>query len=337
MNYFASVTINRCHLRALVDLSAQIAGRRFPFQNVIVSPLVVRNGILPIVSTHKHSCNVMFDSGGFHIQQGQFTLTEVALRIDDIYKNNPWAHRYVIPDVPIVTQDNSRAATAKIRANIRQYRSFPEITNIDRSKLVAVVHGRTTVEIARCAAAAAKSGVGMLGFGAFSTSGSKSNVNTLTGGSCILLAELSKCAHRLGLPFHVFGIGNPSAIPLLMHFGAASCDSAGWIRSAGFGNVFLPFIGAVNITGAASTRRTVGAREFSQLKRISAHDCVYCSDLATLKARWHYRALHNYEVALETISVVSKTGIEAALAKLDTLNPRLGKLSARFLDTTEPT
>jgi queuine/archaeosine tRNA-ribosyltransferase len=208
----------------------------------------------------------------------------------------------------------------------------------DRGKMIAVVHGRTWAEVEACTSAAIKCGFGMLGFGAFGTSGANSTVNFLSAASSTLLARFVFFARSRKIPVHVFGIGNPSALCLLQHLGVTSSDSAGWIRTAAFGNVYMPFLGAVNITGAATSRRSIERREFKKLAAVLDHVCAFCANFSRLQDSWYYRALHNYIVTKETIERTHSMDVEGFISKMQNYNPRMVQLlkmvsDERFLQT----
>src|SRR5439155_15857379 len=74
-----------------------------------------------------------------------------------------------------------------------------------------------------------------------------------------------------------------------------------YIRTAAFGNVYLPFLGAVNVTGTAKSRRSIGEREFGRLASAVDHQCAFFRNFVRLQKSWHYRALHNYIATKETI------------------------------------
>src|ERR1700747_1495599 len=189
MDFYASLTINRCHLERLCGIWAeQQAEDSFPFRNVIVSPLYVRNGILPQLYKHRDQCRIIFDSGGFHVQQGRMKLIAASRRLLNVYRQNRWAHRFALPDAPITSVDSQKMVRQKLRATRRQYTTFPvKLPHSFRRKLLPVVHGTNLHEILANAHAARKVGSRSLGFGGFSTSGPNFGVNSFTEHSLQLL------------------------------------------------------------------------------------------------------------------------------------------------------
>ena len=323
MDFYASLTINRCHLERLCDIwASQAHDGQFPFRCAIVSPLFARNGILQRLYKHRRRCKVIFDSGGFHVQQGRLGLRSASRRLQRMYQLNSWADRFALPDAPITSFDSQDVVTRKLRSTCRQYETFPlGSSNIPRPKFLPVIHGRTLSEVVRNARAARGVGSKSLGFGSFSTSGPNAGVNSFTPQNLQLLVQFAAICENWGLDSHVFGIGGPAAIAVLQFTPVSTFDSAGWIRTAAYGNVYLPYVGALNITGAAS-RRFVTHREFARLRRATGHACAFCADQTLLTRSWHYRALHNYCAVIQTTKALATTASEYALEKLRKFNPR---------------
>ncbi|SRR6266849_109385 len=324
MDFYASLTINRCHLKRMCEIWATRFGKEeFPFRYAIVSPLFVRNGILPTLYEHREQCNVIFDSGGFHVQQGRIRLRPAIRKLRRLYRENNWADRFALPDAPITSMDTPDVVRSKLDSTRRQYRTFPAgFPHSFRCKFLPVVHGTTTGEVHRSMLAARNVLSKSLGFGGFSTSGPNSGVNSCTAQSLRLLVDFVELCKKWNLDSHVFGIGGPAAIAVLRHVSVNSFDSAGWIRTAAYGNVYLPHIGALNITGAAHSRRYVTAREFRHLRGATGHECEFCTDQALLLRSWHHRALHNYCTIKTLTQSLRDTPAQQTLEKLRAFNPR---------------
>jgi queuine/archaeosine tRNA-ribosyltransferase len=191
-----------------------------------------------------------------------------------------------------------------------------------RTKLLPVIHGTTAEQVRRSAQAARRVGSESLGFGSFQTSGPNASVNSFTPRSLRLLVQFARLCAKWHLGAHVFGIGGPSAIPVLHYAAVKTFDSAGWIRTAAYGNVHLPYLGAVNITGATASRRYVTRREFNQLRNTTGHICPFCADEVLLVRSWRHRALHNYCTVKLLARSLKDTSASEALAKLRRFNPR---------------
>lgn len=327
MDFYASLTINRCHLERLCEIwSRHQPGDNFPFHRVIVSPLVVRNGILQRLYEHRRHCKVIFDSGGFHIQQGRLDLGSACKTLERLYREHSWVDRFALPDAPITSLDSRREIRTKLRSTRRLYQAFPaRLPSSLRPKLLPVVHGTTFEEVRRSAQAACGVGSRTLGFGAFSTSGPNFGVNSFSTSSVRLLVRFTKLCAEWGREVHAFGIGGPAAIVVLRYVPVASFDSAGWIRTAAYGNAYLPYLGALNVTGNAASRRYVTRREFRRLRRATGHVCSFCEDEGLLVRSWLHRALHNYCTVGQLVQTLRKTPIAEALEKLVRFNPRFAK------------
>jgi hypothetical protein len=324
VEFYASLTINRCHFDRLCDIWArQSRGSDFPFHCAIVSPLFARNGILQRLYQHREQCKVIFDSGGFHVQQGRMTLLSASRQLKRIYEENGWAHRFTLPDAPITSLDSREVVNRKLSSTRSQYRQFPAgLPPAFRQKFLPVVHGTTSREVYRSAWAARSVGSKCLGFGGFSTSGPNAGVNSFTRDSLQLLIEFATLCKKWKLDSHVFGIGGPAAIAVLRYIPVKTFDSAGWIRTAAYGNVYLPYVGAVNITGAASSRRFVSRREFRRLLNATGHTCAFCDDDALLTRSWPHRALHNYCTVKSLTQELDSIPAERTLEKLRMFNMR---------------
>jgi queuine/archaeosine tRNA-ribosyltransferase len=250
-------------------------------------------------------------------------LLSASRRLRSAYQEHSWADRFALPDAPITSLDSRGAIKQKLASTRRQYRIFPAgLSGALRPKLLPVVHGTTPEEVCWSALAARSVGSKSLGFGGFATSGPNSGVNSFTPGSLQLLIQFAVRCAEWKLDNHVFGIGGPAAIVVLHYAGVTTFDSAGWIRTAAYGNVYLPFLGAVNITGGAVSRRCVTRREFSKLCKTSGHACVFCADVSMLMRSWPHRALHNYCTIAHTTRELDGMPPELAIEKLRAFNPR---------------
>ncbi len=323
MEFFASLTINRCHIDKLCSISERVSGRTFPFSHVLVSPLVLRRGILPIIYKHRHQCTVMFDSGGFHIQQRLLNIKDASMRLATFYKTHEWADLYVIPDVPLTCRDSARQIRQKLRVTTEAGSKFAEgVPQKIRSKLLPVVHGTTSAHIQRSVSAALKLNPRCLGFGSFGTSGARSGVNCLTKKSLSTLQVFSRLCTRHHVRSHAFGVGGPASMCVLRYVPIDSFDTAGWVRAAAYGHIYLPFVGAVNITGKSRSHRYMSKAEYRRTAASTLHRCEYCSDHSLLQDSWYYRALHNYIVLAELSHRLTMMHISETIKHLMRYNPR---------------
>jgi queuine/archaeosine tRNA-ribosyltransferase len=112
-----------------------------------------------------------------------------------------------------------------------------------------------------------------------------------------LLGEASCSGNlRSEIGLHLFGVGSPNLVGRFAQYGASSFDSSGWMRTAGYGNVYLPFKGRRNVThGASSVSCGAGlsASEFYRLAEETDHSCPFCSDYRRLQTNRYVRMWHN--------------------------------------------
>src|SRR5579864_800162 len=334
MEFYASLTINRCHLIKLTQIWAQYhPGQDFPFRRAIISPLFARNGVLEMLYQQRKRCKVMFDSGGFHVQQGRITLASASRRLRKLYSENAWANRFVLPDTPVVSGDSKDKVAQKLRSTRRQYRSFPAgFPESVRRRLLPVVHGTTSEEIGSSLEVAQFVGSQGLGFGGFATSGPNSGVNSFTPNTLRLLSVFSSFCEQKRLRTHIFGIGGPASIAVLNYAHVHTFDSAGWIRAAAYGNAYLPFVGALNVTGSSNSHRFVSRAEFSRLRKWTGHKCLFCQDHGVLMESWRHRALHNYSTLSQAVQDLKHTPVSVALERLHVFNPRFARYLQLILD-----
>ena len=81
-----------------------------PFERCIITPLFTDSRSLQHVR-HLHDrwgVEIVFDSGGFFVQQGKVTYDELFPRLLDFYARNDWAAAYVLPDF-VPTSRNTAA------------------------------------------------------------------------------------------------------------------------------------------------------------------------------------------------------------------------------------
>jgi queuine/archaeosine tRNA-ribosyltransferase len=98
------------------------------------------------------------------------------------------------------------------------------------------------------------------------------------------------------MDLHLFGVGSPNFVARFAGYGTNSFDSSGWMRTAGYGNVYLPFRGRRNVTHGASAVTCgpgLSAREFYALCEQTGHDCPFCADYRRLQTNRYARMWHN--------------------------------------------
>jgi queuine/archaeosine tRNA-ribosyltransferase len=173
-----------------------------------------------------------------------------------------------------------------------------------KGKSLAVVQGRTTEQVDYCLESHLSLGIGRLGFGSFGTNGKQSNSNIVTAEALSLLKYVTGIASDDGIELHAFGVGTPPVIYLLNESGVASFDSIGWMKTAGFGKVYLPFMRAYNITYRDKSARGMTQDVFEELKIRSGHECAFCANFDDLAAKRNYRILHNLAAIQDTVDLI---------------------------------
>ncbi|MEO8287001.1 MAG: hypothetical protein ABI670_11260 [Chloroflexota bacterium] len=258
---------------------------------------------------HERGSNITFDSGGYYVQTGRFTYQELYLNLLNCYRANLWADRYVLPDHVPTSRNNSDEVHSKVRETVQYARLFcQELPAALRQRVMPVVHGHTFEQVDHCLAEYLKLDTEWIGFGSFGTGGKDSETNIATQSSVGLARHVSNVAAQQGRKVHLFGLGVPALVPLLDGVGAASFDSSSWLKSAGFGQVHLPFTRSYNITysnGGAHAQRGIVWSEFEMLKALTGHACIYCHDRDTLAAHKMHRAAHNLAAIAETVSMIN--------------------------------
>jgi queuine/archaeosine tRNA-ribosyltransferase len=91
--------------------------------------------------------------------------------------------------------------------------------------------------------------------------------------------------------------------------GVDSFDSSCWIRTAGFGNVLLPFLGRRNVSHGMLREiggSTYNAESFAELKTLTNHQCPFCESFERLQEDRLDQALHNLLVIHDTIAALER-------------------------------
>ena len=310
--FFASLTVKPDEIEHLHRLWHERAhdfawryGAPNPFARVLISPIVARPRTFAFVRALKESGEtreVMFDSGGYFVQRGDITFYDLMHKLDRLYRTEDWADHYVLPDNPPLSADDITVVDAKVKQTVDgSLRLLQGLPSAIQEKAMPVVHGARIQHIEYCQRHYLQGAVHFrrLGFGSFPTSGSNNSINRLNAQALFLLRDLTQelAQHNVGL--HTFGISTPPAIYLLSLVGVTSFDSNGWMRSGGYGKVFLPFCRGYLVTFNSRKNQSLSEQEFLHWKQVVGHDCPFCSSFNVLSTnRWH-RILHNLTVMAE--------------------------------------
>lgn len=325
MQFVATARLARSDLRGLLARWDRSGTGPDPFRSVILTPLPGLTEPTTVAYVRERlvgRSQIWFDSGGYFVQQGEVAYEDLYRRLLHWYRGNRWADVYVLPDYVPSSDLSEEEVEARALATIAVARLFsadlpPEL----RAKAVPVVQGHTREQIYACVESYLDLGYRTLGFGSFDTGGAGKDINLLTRRVLANLDFLQTLAARFGFRTHAFGIGTPSLIPTLRGLGIASFDSSCWIRTAGFGNVLLPFLGRRNVSHGML--REVGgmaynADTFADLKAVTGHECPFCACFARLQGDRLDQALHNLIVIHDTVAALDG-GSEMLPVHLQTL------------------
>jgi ribosomal protein S18 acetylase RimI-like enzyme len=310
--FFASLTVKPDEIEHLHRLWHERShdfpwryGAPNPFARVLISPIVAKPRTFAFVRALKENGEtreVMFDSGGYFVQRGDITFYDLMHKLERLYRTENWADLYVLPDNPPLSSDDITVVDAKVKQTVDgSLRLLQELPTAIQEKAMPVVHGARIQHIEYCQRHYLDSAVRFrrLGFGSFPTSGSNNTINRLNAQALFLLRDLTQELeqHKVGL--HTFGISTPPAIYLLSLVGVTSFDSNGWMRSGGFGLVFLPFMRGHLVTFNSRRHNALTNAEFQRWKQTVGHNCPFCDSFSELsRNRWH-RVLHNLTVMAE--------------------------------------
>ena len=240
------------------------------------------------------------------MQQGALSYEDLYQRLLTYYRANDWADVYVLPDFVPTTGLSQEDVADRVNATIAVGRLFyAEMPAGLRPHALPVVQGYTHRQVRACVEAYREFGATTIGFGSFGTTGGSNDVNIVTARSIDLLAYLADLGARYGFAIHAFGVGSPTLLPTLYELGVDSFDSSSWLRTAGYGNVLLPFGIRRSVTGGR-LRERAGHRpltdtEFRVLQEETSHTCYFCASFQALKRNRFYQILHNLTVIMDTV------------------------------------
>jgi ribosomal protein S18 acetylase RimI-like enzyme/queuine/archaeosine tRNA-ribosyltransferase len=327
--FFTSLTVKPHEIRTLHTLWHQYAhnfpwkyGEPNPFQRVLISPIVIQKKTFDFVREMRRIGEIqeiMFDSGGYFVQKGDISYYDLYRRLYELYQKEDWADIYVLPDNPPLSKDALPEAERKIKqtveGSLRLYHDLPESI---RDKTMPVVQATRSEHIDYCLRHYLNNAYNFrrIGFGSFPTSGSNNSINRLNARALMLLRQIAQSLGKKGPKIHTFGISTPPAIYLLSLVGVYSFDSNGWMRSGGYGLIFLPFMRGYLVTFNSRQHCTLDKNDFQKWKDIVDHECPFCASFEKLsKDRWH-RIMHNLVVMaeLETHHRIAKLDILQSLS-----------------------
>lgn len=310
MQFVASITRDASEIRKLQMLWNESGDTRNPLSRVLVTPLFARPSTLRLIRELKETgaiSEVWFDSGGYFVQMGRITYDEMYFRLLDFYRANTWADWYVLPDYVPTSSDLPDDVWHKVHRTANGGSLFwDEMPDLLKPKALLVIQGHTVDQVEYCLSRYLNIGAKRLGFGSFGTNGKASSVNSVTSAALDLLVHLSKISEQASVHLHAFGVGTPPVIYLLNKIGVSSFDSVGWMKTAGYGKIYMPFVRAYNITYKDLTARGLRYEKFMELKASTGHNCHYCQSFDILQRDRFARIMHNLTVVIDTVQTAGQ-------------------------------
>lgn len=331
MKFYASVTFSRSLGRRLF-LHWKTRSSEFPknlFENAICTPIVLYRGDINFIKELRQNREIkdlIFDSGGFYVQQNKLSYSELYEKLLTFYKSNQWADLYVLPDhVP-----NSSDTVQNINEKVHDTISFSKNFYFDlpanlQEKTLPVIQGQSKQQIRTCVENFIQDlQCNYLGFGTFGTSGPNGSVNTMSFLALENIKYLRTLSKEYSFNIHYFGVGGPVTAPILFALGAYSCDGSGWQRAAAYGDIFFPFTGTFNISNRRMLKSTrfMNEKIFYKVKSDTDHSCPFCENFQELRNSKCLRMLHNLCSLLETFSKLEELEEHKILSMLKRYSPR---------------
>jgi queuine tRNA-ribosyltransferase-like protein len=314
VRFVRSLTVARSEIIEFLRLWEISRDLRVPFEYLILTPLLGLTDQSRVVTVKQYFAGrsqIIFDSGGYAVQQGIISYEDLYQRLLNYYRENDWANAYVLPDYVPTSGLSEQEVESRVQATITVARLFhAEMPASLRERALPVVQGHTRKQIQMCVETYMELGAKLVGFGSFGTTGISSDINIVTSQSIELLTFLLDLGARFGFQVHALGVGSPTLLPTLHQMGVYSFDSSCWLRTAGFGNVLMPFVKRRNIT-AGRLRERAGHRpltssEFQELQQETGHTCFFCTSFEELKHRRFYQILHNLTVMMDTVESLNR-------------------------------
>ena len=319
MKFVTSLTISPTDMSWILRLWDESDNELNPFAHILVTPLFASERMMEIIKDLKFRRNseVYFDSGGYYVQQGKIEYEELYRKLMDFYLENQWADWYILPDHVPISQDSPQDVERKVQDTITTSKLFYEQLPISlRQKAMPVVQGHTISQVQRCVESYVQMGLTYIGFGSFGTNNINNNTNVVNAASLERVKRISQILKDKSIPIHLFGVATPPLIFLFHKLGIHSFDSLSWMRSAGYGKAFLPYVRAYNVSHRSTRNSSLTELEFEKLKSLTGHECSFCSSFRELSLRKDYRTLHNLAVIVDTVEKSSSDFDEAKILEI---------------------
>lgn len=140
-------------------------------------------------------------------------------------------------------------------------------------------------------------------------------------------------AHEAGMTVYAFGVGGPTSVPLLYEAGIDTFDTTSWMRSSGYGNVFLPFKSRFNASHKRTSGKILTKDKLAQMKGETGHECPFCKSIEQLQdSRWN-RIIHNLIILHEMSNQIQSLSRDEIINRM---NPE-SNYRKRLQEATQPT
>ncbi len=319
LTFVASLTSSSTDLKRLIQLWESEGPDEKPFDKCIITPLFIgRKSFDYVRYMHENwGIEVIFDSGGFFVQQGKISYDELFSQLLDFYLRHEWAQTYVLPDFVPTSRQTSDEVAERVHVTAAESIRFLKRLPADlQNKVLGVLQGHTPEHLKHCFDVYMNSGLQNIGFGSFDTTGVNAEINLLTTQTesrLVFVRDLilrDFLNQKIDSPpnFHLFGVSSPNIIKRFKGYLATSFDSSGWQRTAGFGNVYLPFIGRRNVSHkstALTINKGMSAKEFYTACERTNHSCSFCKDFPRLQEDRLVRMWHNAIVFSDMIETIN--------------------------------
>ena len=318
LDFFASITACPSDVHKIESYLERASSESDSLAHVLTTPLFMNQDALGIIRRFQieRGSKICFDSAGYYVQVGKIQYHELYMKLLTCYRNHRWADRYVLPDYVPLSSDPDAEVEEKVRQTV--YYSclfFQEMPDELKPKAMPVVHGRTRKQVEYCLEHYLTLGIEWVGFGSFGTFGKNNETNVATQSAVENARLVVDIAKRYGLKVHLFGLGAPALVGMLYSIGADSFDSASWFKSAGFGQVHMPLGRGYNITynnSCSTIQKGITWEDFTRLKEITGHTCLYCTDYQTIVSHKMHRVVHNLLVVNESVHMLNQGEFDRA-------------------------
>lgn len=305
--FVASITATYTDIKNLIEIWEREAHKEKPFERCIITPLFIEAKSFELVKYihDKWGVEVIFDSGGFFVQQEKIKYDELFSKLLNLYPKNDWAEGYVLPDFVPTSRQSEAEVNERVYVTAAEGIKFlNRLPTEFRHRVIGVLQGHTPEQLKHCLEAYMNNGLHRIGFGSFDTTGTNAEINILTNDAASrlefvrrwIIAAFQKFKIENIPDLHLFGVSSPNIINEFNQYLATSFDSSGWMRTAGFGNVYLPFQGRKNVTHIGSALRNgegLSAAQFYADCERTNHHCQFCKDFRRLQKDRFARMLHN--------------------------------------------